>query len=454
MNLHLPTLNLNEKVIVAGIALNHFSFWPTVSIGDTGGSGVELAMLSGLLIAGYAIKNYYNELYNFMMKHKYIFFLIAWFAYGSILTLFKTSEHGINILRIGYLGSMLFTYLSVFFLLKTKKAKLLPILKGWVYLAIGLSFVVIAQFLAAAFSDLGLIKDSYAVGVFSFPRAHGFAFEPLFFANWLILPVLYSLYSLKERYSIQIELTTLLIITALMLTLSRGAFYGLVAATVCLVAYRFSVASTKRLFRPVLAGSVVALLLIGVSSSVNNSTFSNGIGRYLDHATLGVFNREGANNVEATVVKDGDDEQRKSFVNITGIDNQGVVEGSTKGRLEANGAAKQIFTDSPANALLGVGLFRFGEEAHERDPEIFTSTKQLSNNQLLDVVIETGLVGLALIAGFVFFAFKKLGRVQPLVAFSVVALLVQFLTFSGYFLIPFWATLAFLLGSSNKEVIK
>lgn len=451
MNLGKLRLNIFEKAILIAIFLNLFSFWPTYTINQSEKSGFELAMLSGLLLCIFTIykvglKTLLQSIYTLTWRP-----LALWFVYGSTLTLILTSTPEINILRIGYLLTVMLASYCVYFLIKTKKANPQIILTGWVALAILITPILLTQFLIASIYQDTFIRDIYGVGTFQFPRIHGFSFEPLFLANWLIAPLLYLYYSIWKSPSTKNFIYTVMVSSVFFLTLSRGAFIAL-AATLIILAL-LNLKEVRSLIYPstsVLVGLLISLFFVGAASSINNSSFQNGVGRFLDHSTLGIFNSEGAGNVKPDKVTSTNGETKETFVNIQGIDNKGVVEGSTEGRIESNKSALNIFTDNFSNAIFGIGLFRFGEVANSNEPEIFSSSKQLTNNQWLDIFVETGILGAALIIYFIHVNKAQIFKSHQLYKLLILCLSIQFLTFSGYFLMPFWVCLGILLGSNNR----
>ena len=449
----LRQFNTAERVVLLAILINHFSFWPSIVIDSASGSGLELAMLSGLLIFGYTYIHLRKRLTSFIYMNMHVLWLIAWFVYGGVLMLLLTNNIPLNLLRFGYLASMLLAMLSVAVMIRHKVVRFTRLMEGWVYLALFIAPVILIQYLVASFTDATIIRDSYDVGVFAFPRAHGFSFEPLFFANWLLPPIIYMLYTSQQQPR-RHKWATLILGVLLFLSVSRGAFFALsVAIAIMIVRQQLNIGATLQRYLPLAGGFVIALLLIGTVASANNSSFLNGIGRYLDHATLGLFNSEGASNVE-NLKQEAAQETAETGIATPTIDTVGVVEDSTKGRLSASQTAIDIYMRDPLTIATGIGLFRFGEEAHALDPDSFPTTKEFTNNQLLDVIVETGLIGFGLLVMFVATSYGVM-RNAPLVSvYIIAALCIQFISFSGYFLAPFWIVLGCIIGSQQNRIIR
>lgn len=439
-------LRRSEKFVLAATLLNHFSFWPSLTIDPESSSGIELAMFSGILLIGYSLVAMREQMIDFVRSNRSLLWPIAWLAYGSLLALFNTSQPVLILLKIGYLTSVMGGMIGVMYLVRSRQLRLKKILDGWVVLACCIALVTIGQFALVSFGVHSVIRPMYDIGVFQFPRVHGFAFEPLFLANWLLVPLLYSVDRVRSTFSPRFMALTTLMATVFFLTLSRGAFIGLaLGLSVLLLAnYRTFIKTAYRFGVALLPGFVAALLLVGGSAALQGSSARKSMVRYLDHTTLGFFNTEGAQNAEK-IKQANQATPSKDTKPAVVLDTEGVVEDSTKGRVSAVRTGIDIYTRDATTVIFGIGLFRYGEEAHALDPSHYPTTKEFTNNQVLDIVMDTGLVGIVLLTAFAYANRSSFRRTGTFWKASLTGLAAQFTTFSGYFLLPFWLVVACII---------
>jgi hypothetical protein len=443
-----------EKLVLLAIVASLFSYWPTIILNKADGSGLELAMLSGVVLSIVGLVSVRSLVATPHLVRLWLP-LTLWAVYGIVLSLVRADEMALQALRSGYLLSVMGGAVTVSFFMARKSLRLDRLMEAWLVVATLASALALAQFILASLGWSTVIRDTYDVGTFAFPRVHLVSFEPLFFANWLLVPIIYLFYAAQTSiHSTKNTFANILLCVAFFLTLSRGAFVALASIVVLslfLVQRERLVNELHKYARLLLPSLFVALVLVGWSGSRNDAGFINSIGRYLDHASFGAFNPVGGQNVEREKIITKNGQQKDTLVTSKAADRIGTVEGSVEGRRESAASAWSIATESVGNALFGAGLFRFGEEAHSREPEIYTTPKQVSNNQYLDIFVETGLVGLA------FWCWFAVGVLQAQLhspqtkspywlRLAVVALLVQFVSFSGYFLLPFWLVLGLLVG--------
>jgi hypothetical protein len=373
-----------------------------------------------------------------------------WLAYAFALSLLLTNQHAYIVLRSLHIFSIVGGAFCVWLLYQDKKIRLGNIFTSWLFLILFLAPVYYTQYLLASLGYDDVVKHAYKVGVFQFPRLHGFSFEPLFLANWLLPPLFYALHRSRERLFIYLAT---IVSSLLFLTLARSAIHGLLVGCALYIIYSgINRHGILKIARPLLFGLLISFYFIGLSSSINYSSPSEGIGRYLDHLTLGVFNLEDANNVsyrDVEVTQDDGTIVTESYIDGSQLDTKGVVEGSTIGRLQAIKEGLTLFRDNP---VTGVGLLRSGEEANKTKPEVFKGTKFVTNSLPVDILAETGLIGVSLLAAFLVSARRLLFRPRNLVFVILVALAVQSLFFSSLVMLPFWIMIALSLARNDKEL--
>lgn len=269
--------------------------------------------------------------------------------------------------------------------------------------------------------DPGYIKD-----VFGFPRIQAFAQEPLYLGNFLLLPisVTMALIAMPQQWFSRPVLFGFLGLSGLVfaLTLSRGAFVGLVGALVVLFMLLAKRVVTPRTIGLVGGGVAVAVLATAVILAVISPDSQR---RFLDHLTVQDFGR-------------GE---------------------STVGRLQTWFQAVELWQISP---LIGVGPGNFGpavlDYPNDRPPRGWP----IVNNEYFELLAETGLVGLGL---FLVFVFVLLGRswraylatkddpelraVVVGLSAAIVGILFQYNFFSTLYINPVWISFGLLMAAQT-----
>lgn len=202
------------------------------------------------------------------------------------------------------------------------------------------------------------LDQGYTHKVLSFPRVQAFAKEPLYLANWLFLPLgLMIGYMVQSKKPLPKHILILmpLAVLVLILTVSRGAYLGLLAFGLFLmISFGQKLVRSQAFIKAalVMIGAVIALIVLLVSLGPNIAD------RFIAQAT--------ARDIE-------------------------LSSESIFGRLRAFGQAIDVWQSSP---LTGVGLGGFGPAL---DQTISTGYP-IVNNQYLETLSETGLIGLVAFA--------------------------------------------------------
>lgn len=275
------------------------------------------------------------------------------------------------------------------------------------------------------------IKEGYGREVFGFPRVHAFSNEPLYFANLLFLPIgvmvglfLTKQYVVPRNWLIGILGATLVVF---FLALSRGAFIAAVPFAFVIAFFFLRQFLTFTNIAVVAAGlAIVVALVLGVLGLTGPDAQQ----RFLEHATL----------QDVLVRQEGE---------------------SGFGRLSTYDRALEIWQRAP---LTGVGLGNYGPSV-AFDPLTRPGTGwDIVNNQYLETLAETGIVGLFLTVlfwGWVvvrsFIAFFKTN--DPLVravlgglTAAFIAILVQYNFFSTLYIMHIWVALGLLVALQNIAI--
>lgn len=328
-------------------------------------------------------------------------------------------------------------------------AKVVKMLVGAMFLSATLmAIVAIYQFfgdLAGIPAELTGLDPGYTKIVFGFPRVHAFSKEPLYFANYLFMPlgIGLALFFTKTQTALKnttkqhwverladqltgpwlIPFITLLLIV-FFLTLSRGAFISAVP-----FALIFAVLYGKNIFtwKNIVLG--VAVLAVSLSAVVGilNSVSPDALDRFLGHAQL----------QDVLVQKTGE---------------------SGFGRLQAFADALGAWQTKP---VFGIGLGNFGPYLENYPIEAPATGWDIVNNEYLELLAETGIVGVLavfLMLGIILIrsiaAYRRgtdpyMKAVLVGLTAAFVAMFTQYNFFSTFYIIHIWVLFGLLIGVQN-----
>lgn len=263
------------------------------------------------------------------------------------------------------------------------------------------------------------LDQGYAKIVLGFPRIQAFAKEPLYLANFLFIPLgVIAGYLLQEEKPLPKNALLLLplIIFAILLTVSRGAYIGLMAFGVfmCLFfAKRIIQSRAFMLAAGALVGAVFILMLILTTLGPTIT------GKFIAQAT--------ARDVE-------------------------LSSESIFGRLRAFGQAVEVWQRSP---IFGVGPGGFGPASGQ---EISTGYA-IVNNEYLEILAELGLIGLIAYLLVIISMLAVFAKIMKLtrgskgflpnlligLTASLMAILAQYNFFSTFAIIHIWALMGLVV---------
>lgn len=308
----------------------------------------------------------------------------------------------------------------------------------WIVRALIISSVLVSLF--GIFQFLGDIaglppaitglREHYTKAVFGFPRIQSTALEPLYFANYLLLPmgvmisILFGWRKTRSDHPLfrtRVLLPLLILLGVnLILTVSRGGYLAL-AAMLCILAFvYFREVLTPRWVFVTLASSI----LVGVLAV-----------RFLG---LG----GGATNIETF------------RLHVTDVF-QGAAYSE---RVENYEIALRGFRE---HSIIGIGPGSFGPYASVHPSVEPKSGWKIVNNEFLELLVETGVVGFSLFlfcAGFLIVrSVKASGRARDPFERSIligltatwIGILVQYQTFSILYIMHVWVVVGLLIAVQN-----
>ncbi|OGY90492.1 MAG: hypothetical protein A2458_04615, partial [Candidatus Kerfeldbacteria bacterium RIFOXYC2_FULL_38_9] len=268
------------------------------------------------------------------------------------------------------------------------------------------------------------LRDLYVKDVLGFPRVQSTALEPLYFANYLLVPlsILLSLFLNKEKtYSSLFTFGLLVLgVVNLLLTVARGGYIAFAVSFLLIVLYYFL--ELKLITWRNVGIAFVSFLVAGgiLVKMVGLETVSQD---FLGHVS-----------------------------NLFGG-------ASYNERVEMFTIAYQAWQDHP---IIGIGAGSFGpyEAAH---PNYMREVEgwRIVNNEYLELLAENGIVGLVLI--MIVFIIVLLRSIKALKETSsdfirtvllgalagFIGILVQYNTFSVLYIMHIWFTVGFLIALQN-----
>jgi O-antigen ligase len=276
--------------------------------------------------------------------------------------------------------------------------------------------------LPASWTGLDII---YQKQVFGFPRIQATSLEPLYFADFLMLPlglVIAKMFAEKDKYTtwLWVSLTTLFLIN-FVLTVSRGAYFGGVAMLIIIVLYNFRRVFSRRnltIYLSILGVAFIAVVaLIGLSSNAQKTLL----------------------NFQSHVL------------NIT----------SGASFAERQDTITDALNSWKAHPFLGIGPGNFGPSIATNPLVTPEKGWLIVNNETIEILTEVGVVGLLVFVwamGAMLLTLFRASRrcVDPtlrtlLVATfgAIIGILVQYQTFSTLYIMNIWVYFGFGMALSN-----
>ncbi len=397
-----------------------FSYYPVITLGTLKGVNIDLELLYVAIVVAVSchlplLWRHRRDLYRVWPLR-----LLAVFLLYSTLTSLWSLNPTRAFVTVAFFW-LLFLLVCTVLVERTwlKHHQSLLIRLGAATISLSCLFAL-WQIIAETFgvsSRYTLLPAHYQSFIFGVARPTGFALEPQFFGSLLLAPFGYGAWRLLANKASRYEILGFVAIaTMLILTISRGAVIA-AGVTFLLVA---AIVSKPKIWRGlallVISGIVAASIQFG-AGELNTHSRINGfqtVQASFSQLTFGVFDAPPAR--AATRVS-----QRQL----------GYVESSTTSRLTMADASLRLWSHSPQTALFGVGIGGYGAALHAHYPQGF-SVGTIANDYYLEMLAETGLIGLGL---FLFFVGALLLRLlqthQHIFATLLVGYLTQWWFFSG-----------------------
>ncbi len=286
----------------------------------------------------------------------------------------------------------------------------------------------VGDMLGLSMAQTGL-RDWYTKEVLGFTRIQSTALEPLYFSNFLLFPLFLlfaRMMTAKKPSPGQVALSAL-IVTNIVLGVSRGAYLALIVSVGLLIGYLVYSISKKQLGGHVVV-PVLASLVLGVGSAL---------------VLLGSLAPQSAIT---------------SFVGHAQVEDAPTSD-SVAGRKAVYTRALDLFAEKP---MLGIGIGAFGPRTKGSEQELAKYGYGLVNNEYLEILTETGVLGALAFFGFVLaflkswmLSFRRAGEEKRLrlvtLGLGIVAIAIQYNFFSTLYTIWIWVFLAWLMAEANQQ---
>ena len=391
-------LYLFDKLLLLAPLVVWFSYQPNIYLGHSSAMNIELSLvlIYVAVLAVFALPLIYSN-YKKLLQCNLVR-IVGLFILWSFMSIIWSSNLSRAILTAG-VGAALFTVLLG--VLSTDVKKLTPILKNtYIASAAFMSVLAIVQVAYGAWFDWGLCRGCLAAG-FGFVRPSVFAIEPQFFGSLLLAPILILAAKFLRKTVTKTDVILLCImITAMYLTLSRGAIFSLVIAIACLMfLYRNSLIKKSRLvFLPlvVLAGFSAGMVWHGIFTEINprvSDGFYDSVSKSVNQLTLGKVNlpkltASGDSQAASPPTASVETSHPKAQFS-------GYVETSTSERTSMLNLALQTWRKDWITMLVGTGIGSSGRAIQQHTHKLATEA-EITQNQYVEVLLENGLIGAVL----------------------------------------------------------
>ena len=440
-NLQNKLENLNQKLLplhrrffwILPIIL-FFSYYPVIPLFSTESSNYEFSLpLLWLLLMGFlSLPALFIDLCNLIVKKvsltkptTQIPLILSSIPLYFSLTLFWSSNKFRGLMTAGIIWCLylsLLTFYKNIILKKTPLSLEKPFLFG-ATLASGFCW------LQAILNTLNIPGDRILLCLgctnlsFGFPHPNGFTIEPQFMGNLLLAPAIFLVFRVIHPKNHQTRKAKILyialsgfIISTLFLIFSRGATYSFFLAVA--VIFLYEIFHTKK--KLLVASKIISLILFplifvtliqGLMSEFGptSDTFIGGVSRSLSQMTLGRIkiplpeakNPSTTSNESSSLSSNNNvntNASAHSSVNSTSNAPlfNGYITESTDIRVKLSKMGLQLALSHPVQFFFGSGLGSSGVALYQAFSEL-GSTKEITQNQYVAILVETGFIGILII---------------------------------------------------------
>lgn len=268
----------------------------------------------------------------------------------------------------------------------------------------------------------------YTSAVFGFPRIQSVALEPLYYADYLLLPIsilAYRIVAIRDKHQLRDLSFFVVIMSVFILTVSRGAYLAVIAIFVLFLAYFiFIFGRTRDVAKGALRVGIGVLLSLIIAYSGVKFFSNNGSAGTTNFGQL------------ATASED----TRGASVNP---------------RLASYKEAWQFFTQHP---ILGIGVGNYGVLT-KMPPCTGCGEYAIVNNQYLETLAETGILGFIGLVAIGLAALFKLAKavlverqkgLAVVLLVTLIGVIIQYNFFSTIYFLFLWVLLGLIEALPTK----
>lgn len=426
-------LSLLERLWLMAPIMIWFSYLPRISLAEDGTMNYELSLtlIYVVILAIVGLPRVWHHRSE-LRQSRLVWPASAFVGWSGLCVIWSD-----NCTR-GLLTFAVYVVLYLVFLALVAERRLLcrllpKLVRVAIWATISACLLAIAQIILGTFviadrHTFGLCAGCVA-GQFGFIRPNLLAIEPQFLGSLLLAPLLYITYlTLREKHDYAKQpLLLVLMLTTLWLTLSRGAIYAYLAGLVVMILLVRKWRRMLAVVGSVALSLVICLICQGALASANpriDSSFTQAVSTSLNHLSMGIIRLP---------------YQRKSPTSLPSIPREhdkqpayhGYVAESTNVRLSLTKTALAAWRSNRlGQQLFGTGLGSAGIVLARQTGSRYQ--KEIVQNEFVEVLLERGLVGLALLGGLVALYGRLCSQRRDYLALVIlVAYLAQWCFFSG-----------------------
>lgn len=433
-------LSLYDYVLLLAPIAIWFSYWPQISLGRdaTTNFKITIVMIYCVVLALASLPRIVKNFRKILIRNHVAIWLVSVFVFYNFFSVIWSENRLRTLLTSGVILTLYLIFLGIFATQDFAKKYIKPLAKIYVFSAVVMSILALAQFIYGTFFTRGFALCAGCIsGQFGFVRPNVFAIEPQFFGNLLLAPVLIVLYEIlttKNRISRGVLFGFLLV--TLFLTLSRGAIFAFIVGAIFVMAFSRvnNGISWRKIFGSVAIGVVslvVCLFLQGASAVVNpnlNTSFSAAVNSSLNQLSMGLVKIKDTakvSSVHSDIQEKHSTPSRPAF--------SGYVAESTNVRTSLSKTALKTWaSEDLSRKVFGVGLGGSGVAMANFTKD--GDAKEIVQNEFAEILLELGAFGFVIFVAIMIGLCREIWRQKHArwTLGMVAAFIFQWLFFSGY----------------------
>ena len=368
--------------------------------------------------------------------------LVTFFVFVSAVSVLWSANATRGILTFGLIGVLYAIFLATIADQKRLRTIVPALSRILIFSAVVMSVLAFVQVFAGVWLDRSqtLLCAGCSAIQFGFARPNVFTIEPQFFGNLLLVPAVILLRRVLIDKQKPIAYTSsIIIISAIFLSLSRGAIFAFgVGLLVLLAVERPSIKRFLRFLCVMILSFLIGLLTQGFAAVLNptvNTSFAGAASASINQLSLGLIDIQvqeqqlvptnstnPAPSASATQPSATEQEVSTNF--------DGYVPESTNVRLLLSRLSLQSWSKTPERIVLGVGLGGSGVVLRNDFPSK-VNNREIVQNEYVEVLLENGIIGMSLFIAIIAGLFWYLRQAKWLWSILVM-FLIQWNFFSGY----------------------